>query len=556
MKKLYLAKKVLTVLADNLACYKLFAKNPISTGARFYFQNPISTGAMGFDVIGYSGGSLIMYFNYQQSGQNPKYFCMEFTNPKSQKECIFINPGQAQTTFSYKDKVFLFDNSGAFTVIYRHLGVQDAGTYQCGEQGVWNYNVRVKINTDPCCMSPKIVNAYLGETVTISCSYPEAIKDNYKYFFKFSNVYTITQVATTIEAQQGRFSISEDKGSRLLTVRIREVREDDGGLYSCGVGVGGTSFNYYTLFPEIRLQVTAFRATNRTTLISPSKDGSSSVVIPVCVCVVLLLIGGSALIFYRVRCRRTQEKEEPTKPERRGDRTLRTTEETLAGVCGIISEAGVQFRMKVLLIFTLYLISEPKTETGYLGETVTINCSYPDQYERHKNNFYKFDGQYVTALISTTETQRDRFSISKDRGSKAVSVRISDVREGDGGGYYCGVSVGGESVSYYSLYTEIQLQVTAPGSSIIIIITVCVCVVLLLIGGSALIFYRLRCRRTQVTGSTPSSRTEPKDPGSTYTTVLFLKNPDSPTNAAVTVKFSQFQSGGGEEVFPSLMACG
>ena len=38
-----------------------------------------------------------------------------------------------------------------------------------------------------------------------------------------------------------------------------------------------------------------------------------------------------------------------------------------------------------------------------------------------------------------------------------------------------------------------------------------------------------------VTGSTPSPRTEPKDPGPTYTTVSFLKNPDSPTDAAVTV---------------------
>ncbi|KAI4885155.1 hypothetical protein NFI96_008589 [Prochilodus magdalenae] len=98
----------------------------------------------------------------------------------------------------------------------------------------------------------------------------------------------------------------------------------------------------------------------------------------------------------------------------------------------------------------------PTTVTGYLGETVSISCSYPDQYERHTKIFYR----HFIPVISTTETQRGRFAISEDRRSKVVRVWISDVREGDGGGYYCGVSVGGEPVSYFSLYTEIQLQVT------------------------------------------------------------------------------------------------
>ncbi|KAL6482379.1 hypothetical protein MHYP_G00104590 [Metynnis hypsauchen] len=118
-------------------------------------------------------------------------------------------------------------------------------------------------------------------------------------------------------------------------------------------------------------------------------------------------------------------------------------------------------------------------------------------------------------MIRISETQKDRFSISDDIRSKVLTVRISDVREDDGGVYYCGVGRGGgESVSYHSLYIEFQLQVTgktyrttstalpsitseetnaAPGSSdIIIIITVSVGVGLMLIGGSTLIFYKLR----------------------------------------------------------------
>ncbi|KAL7845214.1 hypothetical protein AOLI_G00234060, partial [Acnodon oligacanthus] len=135
----------------------------------------------------------------------------------------------------------------------------------------------------------------------------------------------------------------------------------------------------------------------------------------------------------------------------------------------------------------------PKTVTGYLGKTVTISCSYPEQFEKKTKYFYKLQREYITSVIRTSETQRGRFSISDDRSSKVVSVRISDVTEDDGGVYYCGVWNNGQSVSYKSLYTEIQLQVT----DFSVIISVCVCVALLLTGGSALIIYKLRHKRTR-----------------------------------------------------------
>ncbi|KAL6482376.1 hypothetical protein MHYP_G00104560 [Metynnis hypsauchen] len=121
--------------------------------------------------------------------------------------------------------------------------------------------------------------------------------------------------------------------------------------------------------------------------------------------------------------------------------------------------------MKILLVFTLYLISDPccsspNTVAGYLGETVTINCSYPEEFWTKYKFLCKYNGQNCTKVIRASETQSGRFSISEDRSSGVLSVRISDVREDDGGVYYCGVTNGGDSVSYYSLHTETQLQVT------------------------------------------------------------------------------------------------
>ncbi|KAL6482371.1 hypothetical protein MHYP_G00104510 [Metynnis hypsauchen] len=117
--------------------------------------------------------------------------------------------------------------------------------------------------------------------------------------------------------------------------------------------------------------------------------------------------------------------------------------------------------------------------SGYLGENVTISCSYPEKFKRNTKFFFKQNRQHFTEKIRNSETQRGRFSISDDRRSKVLSVRISDVREDDGGVYFCGVSVGGQRFSYYSLYSETQLQVTG----------------LLLIGALALIFYKVRGKK-------------------------------------------------------------
>ncbi|KAI4885153.1 hypothetical protein NFI96_008587 [Prochilodus magdalenae] len=190
-------------------------------------------------------------------------------------------------TCTIPERVSVMNTRHYVAVDYRNLRLQDAGLYQCGDAGVWNHTVNLTVTQDPCCSGPKTVTGYLGETVTISCSYPDQYEENFKNLQKQFGQY-FTEVIDTEETQRDRFSISEDRRSRVVSVRIRDVREDDGGVYYCGVWIGGKSVSYLSLYSEIQLRVTG-----------------SSILITVCVCVVLLLIGGSALIFYRLRCRRT-----------------------------------------------------------------------------------------------------------------------------------------------------------------------------------------------------------------------------------------------------------
>ncbi|KAL7851988.1 hypothetical protein SRHO_G00177730 [Serrasalmus rhombeus] len=236
----------------------------------YLISGPVSC----FDVIGYSGGSVIIHCRDKQYGKLNKYFCKE-----TPKQCVHE---RIQNKWRHKDKFSLRDSSGALTVIYRNLSLQDAGSYRCGEAGVWSHDVNLEVKTDPCCLRPNTVSGYLGETVTINCSYPEEFKSNYQYLFKQDGE-GFTEVNRSSETQRGRFSISDNRSSAVLRVRISDVREDDGGVYYCGVWIRGESVSYYSLYTETQLQGTA--------------SGSPVVIITVCVCVALLLIGGSALIY-------------------------------------------------------------------------------------------------------------------------------------------------------------------------------------------------------------------------------------------------------------------
>ncbi|KAI4891836.1 hypothetical protein NFI96_023136 [Prochilodus magdalenae] len=723
-----------------------------------------SGGVVSIEVIGFTGGRVIIICRHAHYGLGIKYIC----KPNENTGCENRTETEPSKTRTRNHRTDLFDDTQQnLMVSIRQLSLQDSGHYQCGEIGAWYHNFILRVFRDPCCSEPNTETGYLGETVTINCSYPDQHERDIKIFYR-QDGQRLTPVISTTETQRDRFSISDTRGSRVLRVRIRDVREGDGGVYYCGVQDGIWDLSYYSLYTETHLQVTGSSVT-------------TIFIISVCVCVVLLLIGGSALVFYRLRTQgpgnlvrvhgimnalkyqdilkqnlvasarklkmgrhwvfqqdndpkhmakstqkwftthrikllpwpsqspdlnpienlwgslyvhaqtrtpntadgdyendpghrnisigplyqsldpntnqsesvyqslnpnqsdsayqtlnpntnqsdsayqtlnpNTNQSEsayqslnpnqsdslyqslilekaglefvkitetevqneaspdlQPLPDLRKNITEISNTVDTAAGplrngclkrggvmgfdVIGVsggrviitcrhhiygpgikytcklnehngcenrtetepsktrtqnhrtdlfddtqqnlmvsitqlslqdtgryqCGEAGVWNHNFILQVIRDPCCSEPNTETGYLGETVTINCSYPDRYEKHTKTFYRQDGQRLTPVISTTETQRDRFSISEDRGSRVLSVRIRDVREGDGGVYYCAVQDGVWELRYLSLYTETRLQVTGP----IVKIIVCVCVALLLLvsGGLALMFLR------------------------------------------------------------------
>ncbi|KAI4879612.1 hypothetical protein NFI96_008284, partial [Prochilodus magdalenae] len=192
-----------------------------------------------YDVVGYPGGAVRIYCVHQTNKTVNTYFCK--MKPR---------------TCTIPERVSVMNTRHYVAVDYRNLRLQDAGLYQCGDAGVWNHTVNLTVTQDPCCSGPKTVTGYLGETATISCSYPDQYKENFKNLQKQYDQY-FTEVIDTEETQRDRFSISDDRRSKVVSVRIRDVKEDDGGVYYCGVWLGGESVSYYSLYSEIQLQVTA-----------------------------------------------------------------------------------------------------------------------------------------------------------------------------------------------------------------------------------------------------------------------------------------------------------
>ncbi|KAG9262825.1 hypothetical protein AMEX_G24731, partial [Astyanax mexicanus] len=274
-----------------------------------------------FDVIGSSGGSVIIYCTIPKNRGYNGYFC------KESAQCVFLESDKTPNSWDHKGRVSVDEISGFLTVIYRDLSLEDTGVYQCGETGERHETLNLNVKSDKCCSGLKTVTCNLGETVTISCSYPEEFKEKSKFISRLNGL-DFTEIAHTSDPSTGRFSISEDRMSRVVSMRISDVREGDEGVYYCGVLGDRGAVSYDIFFTKIYLQITGkihllknpspttTAATTTPTTIStttaPISPTTASydvfndlLILIICVFVALLLIGGLTWIFYKLRCCRT-----------------------------------------------------------------------------------------------------------------------------------------------------------------------------------------------------------------------------------------------------------
>ncbi|KAK3519126.1 hypothetical protein QTP70_018855 [Hemibagrus guttatus] len=205
------------------------------------------------DVIGFSGGSVIMISDIQWKSSHNKYICK-----MEQSVCNdIIRFHSPSIQVQYKRFILYGNTRGAFLVLIRKLKPQDAGTYRFGVEDQRNYTVNLKVRNDASYGVSKIINAYLGQNITMTCKYPGEYEKNIKYVDTLddeTNIKNIIKTQTTTE--NSRFSISDDRSAKVLSFNISDVKEADEVFYLFGVWNKVDAVGYYSYFTEIHLHVT------------------------------------------------------------------------------------------------------------------------------------------------------------------------------------------------------------------------------------------------------------------------------------------------------------
>ncbi|RXN23327.1 polymeric immunoglobulin receptor-like protein [Labeo rohita] len=97
-------------------------------------------------------------------------------------------------------------------------------------------------------------------------------------------------------------------------------------------------------------------------------------------------------------------------------------------------------------------------KTAYLGEEVSITCQIP---EKHKVHFCKEDDNHICQNISSSKVTQ-MIGSSERNEERVFTVIISNVSVRDAGVYWCGAETRDTNLTFISLTTKIQLNITMP----------------------------------------------------------------------------------------------
>uniref|UniRef100_A0A3B4AGH1 Immunoglobulin domain-containing protein n=1 Tax=Periophthalmus magnuspinnatus TaxID=409849 RepID=A0A3B4AGH1_9GOBI len=118
----------------------------------------------------------------------------------------------------------------------------------------------------------------------------------------------------------------------------------------------------------------------------------------------------------------------------------------------------------------------PHDVEGFLGQSVTLQCPYPDEHRPNTKFLCKGDKRTTCQTVVSSRERKDRFRLQDTRSSSSFSVTITGLTQTDAGAYWCGSDS----------HLRIILYVV-PGLLLILVVV------------TSVIVYKYSCLRTQGT---------------------------------------------------------
>ncbi|RXN08091.1 polymeric immunoglobulin receptor-like protein [Labeo rohita] len=322
----------------------------------------------------------------------------------------------------------------------------------------------------PGVVSSISVTGYSGGGVIITCKYDRKYTANAKYFCRGQWSECINKIRTNNKNEwfdDGRFSLFDDTSAAVFTVIIRDLCEQDSGMYQCASDISWSKDPYI----KVNLNIIIADCCEKSISLSAAAGGSVNI---------SCKYPQSHSADVKFVCRRSGSdlcaEETSVKENRRwsaegqiqlyDDREQQLLTGTISHVtqqhsaeywCGVQSDQGHKsFITRVLINFTDVVSSI--SVTGYSGGGVIITCKCDKGDTGYKKYFCRGQWSKCTDKIKTKKKNKwfhsGRFSLYYDTRATVFTVTIRDLSEQDSDIYYCGTERTG-----YDLYTEVNLNV-------------------------------------------------------------------------------------------------
>ncbi|XP_072240358.1 polymeric immunoglobulin receptor-like isoform X2 [Leuresthes tenuis] len=298
------------------------------------------------------------------------------------------------------------------------------------------------------------VFGYEGRDVQVSCSYDQGYEDYEKYLCK-NDCGDSDVLITTSERNKTKYSIYDDKRTRICTTTISDLHSKDVGKYWCGVTRTGKD-----IYTEVKLETRKDSCCADVIKLQGYEEGSVSISCPyesqytnnlkyICrgnqpsTCLQQAVITSDNI--QKRRFRLTDDKMSRFTVKI----TSLTLEDSGLYLCGVHRNTGLDVFSAVLLEVREWCCVKSETMSGIVGRPVTLQCPYPPQHQKNRKFLCKGDQRNNCRDM----TSQSRFTLH-NVSSNSFSVTIAELEAGDAGTYWCG----SDSQWSFGNYTKIHLS--------------------------------------------------------------------------------------------------